>query len=48
MDFEYSSLADKANANREMASWQVTNNNILCQADSIKQEIYLTLSTLFT
>lgn len=36
MDFEYSSLIDKANANRKMASWQVTNNILLCQADSIK------------
>lgn len=30
MDFEYSSLVDEAKTNREIASWQVTNNNILC------------------
>lgn len=28
MDFEYSSLVDKANINREMASWQVNNNKV--------------------
>lgn len=28
MDSEYSSLVDKANTNREMASWQVTNNKV--------------------
>lgn len=39
MDFEYSSLVGKANASRKMASWQVTNNNILlCQVSSIKHE----------
>lgn len=39
MDFEYSSLVGKANASRKMASWQVTNNNILLyQVSSIKHE----------